>query len=160
MIRRFSKGKNILPVVMILLALNTGAQQVYNFSAQDAIAYANKNNVQIKNALLDYKIQEQTNRNLTSAAYPQLDASLATTYYPYVPVQSFPNFIAAATYGVLVQEGVKNGSGNNIVAPNDFGFVSAAFGTKWNASGSVSLSQILFDGQVFVGLQARKTSQR
>ncbi|MGL1530652.1 TolC family protein, partial [Vibrio parahaemolyticus] len=34
----------------------------------------------------------------------------------------------------------------------------AQFGTKYNASAGVSLQQLLFDGQVFVGLQARKAS--
>lgn len=128
------------------------------FSIQQCIDYARKNNVQVKNALLDLKIQEQTNRNVTSAALPQLNGSVGTTYYPKVPVQVFPNFIAAATYGVLEQEGVKNGSGQPIKSPADFGFVSAAFGTKWNASAGVTLSQVLFDGQVFVGLQAREAS--
>ena len=36
--------------------------------------------------------------------------------------------------------------------------IAAQFGTKWNANASASLSQIIFDGQVFVGLQARKTA--
>ena len=114
--------------------------------------------MQVKNAILDLKIQEQTNRGITAAAYPQIKGSLSTTYYPNVAVQTFPNFIAAATYGVLEQEGVKNGNGEPIKSPDDFGFIEAAFGTKWNGSGGVSLSQILFDGQVFVGLQARQTS--
>lgn len=130
----------------------------HEFTAQQCVEYATKNNLQIKNALLDYKIQEQTNRNITSAAYPQLSANFGTTYYPNVAVQSFPNFIAAGTYGVLAAEGVKNGNGETIVPPGDFGFIQAQFGTKWTASGGVSLSQILFDGQVFVGLQARQTA--
>jgi len=130
----------------------------HEFTAQQCVEYAAKNNLQIKNAMLDYKIQEQTNRNITSAAYPQLAANFGTTYYPNVAVQSFPNFIAAGTYGVLAAEGVKNGNGETIVPPGDFGFIQAQFGTKWTASGGVSLSQILFDGQVFVGLQARQTA--
>lgn len=130
----------------------------HEFSIQQCVAYAGKNNIQIKNALLGIQIQEQINRGVTSAALPQINGNLGTNYYPNVAVQSFPNFISAATYGVLVQEGVKNGSGNPIVSPTDFGFVQAQFGTKYNANGSVSLSQILFDGQVFVGLQARATS--
>jgi outer membrane protein len=129
----------------------------YEFSVQQCIDYGLKNNVQVKNALLDYNIQEQTNKNVTAAAYPQISASAATTYYPNVSVQTFPNFIAAATYGVLEQEGVKDGSGNPIKSPGDFGFIHAAFGTKWNGNAGVSLSQILFDGEVFVGLQARQT---
>jgi outer membrane protein TolC len=128
------------------------------FSIQQCVEYARKHNVQVKNALLDYQIQQQTNRQITSAAYPQLNGSLGTTYYPNVPVQVFPNFIAMATYGVLENEGVKDGNGVPIKSPSDFGFIQAAFGTKWSATGSVSLSQVLFDGQVFVGLQARQAS--
>lgn len=137
---------------------NSSGPQVYTFSVKDAVAFAEKNNVQIRNALIDYQIQEQTNRNITSAAYPQLSASAQTTYYPNIPVQTFPNFIAQATYGVLQQEGVKNGAGQPITSPGDFGLITAGFGTKWNANGAVNFSQILFDGQVFVGLQARRTS--
>ena len=148
-------------LLIIKLQAQPGQQAVavkHEFSIQQCIDYCTKNNLQVKNALLDVQIQEQTNKNITAAAYPQINGSLGTTFYPNVAVQSFPNFIAAATYGVLAQEGVKDGNGNTIVSPSDFGYVQAAFGTKWNASGGVTLSQILFDGQVFVGLQARQTS--
>lgn len=158
------KKRAIAAAVIALLALfysKVKAQQppvVHAFSIQQCIDYAHNHNVQVKNALLDYQIQVQTNRGITAAAYPQLNATASTTFYPKVPVQIFPNFIAAATYGVLQQEGVKNGAGQPIVSPGDFGYVAASFGTKWAANGGVSFSQILFDGQVFVGLQARKAS--
>jgi outer membrane protein TolC len=42
--------------------------------------------------------------------------------------------------------------------PTSFGNIAAQFGTKFNATAAVSLQQLLFDGQVFIGLQARKTS--
>ena len=42
--------------------------------------------------------------------------------------------------------------------PPDFGFISAQFGTRYSANAAVSLNQILFDGQVFVGLQARRAA--
>lgn len=136
----------------------TTAPEKHEFSIQQCVDYGTANNLQVKNALLDVQIQEQTNKNITAQALPQINGSFGSTFYPNVAVQSFPNFIAAATYGVLAQEGVKDGNGNTIVSPTDFGFVQAAFGTKWNASAGVTLTQILFDGQVFVGLQARKTS--
>src|SRR6266542_3993502 len=139
-------------------AQNQQAAAKHEFSIGQCIEYGLKNNVQVKNAILDLKIQEQTNKSITASAYPQINGSIGSTYYPNVTVQSFPNFIAAATYGVLEQEGVKDKNGNPIKSPDDFGFIQAAFGTKWNASAGVSLSQILFDGQVFVGLQARQTS--
>ena len=129
---------------------------LHHFSVQECVTYAENNNVQVKNALLDYQIQEQVNRNVKSAAFPQINGSLGTTYNPNLAVQSFPNFIAAATYGVLVDQGVKDGSGNPIVAPDDFGFIQAAFGSRWNANAGITLSQILFDGQLFIALQAQK----
>ncbi|RYD99121.1 MAG: TolC family protein, partial [Sphingobacteriales bacterium] len=48
--------------------------------------------------------------------------------------------------------------GNTIMMPTDVGFIEAAFGTKWQNSFGVSLQQLLFEGQVFVGLQARRAS--
>jgi len=130
----------------------------HEFTIQQAIDYAKKNNVNVKNALLDVKYQEQVNREVTSNAYPHINANLGTTYNPNVATQVLPNFISPATYQVLVDEGVKDGNGNPIVMPNDFGFIAAQFGTKFSAAAAISLSQILFDGQVFVGLQARSAT--
>ena len=127
----------------------------HEMSVQQAVDYARKNNVQVKNALLDVELQQQVNREVTSNAYPRLNGSIGTTYNPNVATQVIPNFISPATYQVLVDEGVKDGQGNPIVMPSDFGFIPAQFGTKWSATAGLSLSQILFDGQVFVGLQAR-----
>src|SRR6478735_2301858 len=93
----------------------------HEFTALQCVEYASKNNEQVKNAMLDVQVQEQVNRNITGMAYPQLNANFGTTYFPNVAVQSFPNFIAAGTYGVLAAEGVKNGSGQTIVPPSDFG---------------------------------------
>jgi outer membrane protein len=134
------------------------AQQKHALSASQAVEYANLNSVQVKNALIAIQLQEQTNREITAMALPNITGSLDVNYYPKVAVQSFPNFIAAATYGVLTDEGVKDGNGNPIIAPGDFGFIQAQFGTKWNSTVGVSLSQILFDGQIFIGLQARKAA--
>lgn len=130
----------------------------YAFTVLQAIDYAAKNNAQVKNALLDVQLQHQVNREFTSAAFPHINASIGTTYNPNVATQVIPNFISPATYQVLVDEGVKDGNGNPIQMPTDFGFIAAQFGSKYNASAGVTLNQLLFDGQVFVGLQARTTA--
>lgn len=158
-----SISKVILAVILTGgITVRTGAQVItesnHAFTAKQAVEYAMKNSVQVKNALLDVQIQAQTNREITSAAFPQLNANSSATYNPNIAVQAFPNFIAMATYQVLQQEGVKKGNGDDIVPPADFGLIEAQFGTKYQASIGADLSQILFDGQVFVGLQARKTS--
>lgn len=130
------------------------------FTAREAVDYALNNSVQVKNALLDIENQRQVNKEITAAALPHLTASGNITYNPNVATQSFPNFIAAGTYGVLVQNNVKDGNGNPIVAPTDYGIIQAQFGSKYLWSGGVDLNQILFDGQVFVGLQARRAAIR
>lgn len=147
----------LLPAAAWSQRADSSAPARHEFSIQQTIDYAHKNNTQVKNALLDLQMQQQVNREVTARAYPSLNGSLGTTYNPNVATQVIPNFIGPATYQVLVNEGVKNGSGNPIVMPADFGLIAAQFGTKFNASAGLSLSQILFDGQVFVGLQARKS---
>ena len=147
-------------VIFLILgfAFQAGAQKRHEFSAQEAMDFARKNNMQIKNALLGVQIQSEINREVTSNALPQVTGNVGLLYNPNVMVQRFPNFIAAATYGVLTNEGVKDGSGNAIVMPSDFGYIEAAFGSKFTNSAGVELQQLLFEGQVFVGLQARRTS--
>ena len=137
---------------------NVNAQKTNEFTVQQAVDYALKNAVQVRNALIDLKIQQQTNREITASAFPQISGTVSTNYFPNVAVQSFPNFIAAGTYGVLEKEGVKDGNGNAILSPNDFGLIQAQFGTKYTANAGLDISQLLFDGQVFVGLQARKAA--
>lgn len=148
----------LFPMLAIAQAKDTLKDTKHEFTIQQAVDYAKKNNVQVKNALLDVQMQAQVNREVTSNAYPHINASLGTTYNPNVATQVLPNFISPATYQVLIDEGVKNGSGNPIVMPGDFGFIAAQFGTKYSASAGITLSQILFDGQVFVGLQARSAT--
>lgn len=147
-----------LGIFMVLAYSTANAQERHAFSVKQAVEYATKNSAQVKNALIDIDLQLQQNREITAQALPNISGNVDVNYYPKVPVQSFPNFIAAATYGVLVDEGVKNGSGSPIVSPGDFGFIQAQFGTKYTGSVGVSLRQTLFDGQVFIGLQARKAS--
>ncbi len=160
-----SAGKICIKRVMVVLLLAfagvaSAQDSTYVMTVKDAVDYATKNSYQVKNALIGIDLQRQQNREITAAAYPQVTGSTSANYYPNVAVQSFPNFIAAAAYGVLIQEGVKTGTGDPIVAPADFGFVQAQFGTKYTANAGLDLSQLLFDGQVFVGLQARRTAMQ
>lgn len=148
------------PMLFILLLFGslTEAQQRHELSARQAVDYARKNNVQIKNALLDIQIQEQTNREVTASALPQINGSAGLNYFPNVAVQVLPNFFGPVIYGILTNEGVQNGTGQPIKSPSDFGYIQAQFGTKFNNSVGVNLSQLLFDGQVFIGLQARNAT--
>ncbi len=155
-----NRHKRLLVAAALIISSVATAQKTNEFSVKQTVDYGLKNAVQVKNALLDIKIQQQTNKELSGIAYPQLSASAGSTYFFDIPVQSIPNFIGPATYQVLVDEGVKDGSGNTIQMPNggNFGVIAAQFGTPWTANVGLDLSQILFDGQVFIGLKARKAA--
>lgn len=151
---------NSIALVVVLSSIMRPAlaQEKHALTVQQAVDYARKNSVQVKNMLLDVKLQEETNRQVTANAYPQLSGRLGTTYNPNIAVQSFPNFIAEGTYGVIAAENIRRGDGTVISKPEDLGLIQAQFGTKWIANAGFDLNQILFDGQVFVGLQARATT--
>jgi outer membrane protein TolC len=131
---------------------------VYTFSAKEAVDYALQNSVQVKNALLDIKAQEQMNKGITAAALPHLNASGSLSYNPNVAVQTIQDFISPAVYGVLTKNQVKDGNGQPIQAPGSYDYFSIGFGSKYSLNGGVDFNQLLFDGQVFVGLQARRAS--
>jgi outer membrane protein len=109
----------------------------YAFNIQQALAYAKANNVQVKNALLNVQAQKETNREITAAALPNIFGTGSVLNYLEIPVTLLPGEIAGQPAGT---------------------YVPVRFGTKYNSTVGIQLQQTLFDGQVFVGLQARKTS--
>lgn len=119
-----------------VMGQSTSAPERHEMSIQQAVDYAQEHNVQVKNALLDLQIQKQTNREVTGSAYPQISASGSMTYNYKLPVSLVPAEFFGGPPGT---------------------FQELAFGVKWNATGGVNVNQLLFDGQVFTGLQARKT---
>jgi outer membrane protein TolC len=83
------------------------------------------------------QIQQEVNRDVTSAALPNLSALITGNDYLVIPTSLLPGEIVGQPAGT---------------------FIPVQFGTKFNANAGLQLQQILFDGQVFVGLQARNTA--
>jgi outer membrane protein len=132
--------KKIILFLTVLIATATQAQEistVHAFSLADAVNYAQKNNVQVKNALLDIEAQIQTNREIASAALPTINSSVGGTDFLTIPTSLLPGQIFGGAPGT---------------------FIPVQFGTKFNANYGANFNQILFDGQVFIALQARATS--
>ncbi|RYG50248.1 MAG: hypothetical protein EOO01_11135, partial [Chitinophagaceae bacterium] len=72
----FKKAIPASAFIFMMLAGNLlFAQEVNRFSVSQAVDYAMQNAVPVKNALLDYKIQKEVNREVTSAALPNLSAN-------------------------------------------------------------------------------------
>lgn len=107
------------------------------FSIKECVDYAHKNNVQVRNALLNVQVQNQTNRDITAAALPTITGTISGNDYLTIPTSLLPGEIFGQPAGT---------------------YIPVQFGTKFNANAGVSLQQLLFDGQVFIGLKARATS--
>jgi outer membrane protein TolC len=126
-------------LLLVGVMLSASAQERYEFSAKDAVEYARKNNAQVKNALLDVLMQEQTNKEVTAGAYPKISTSLNGTGYIKLPTTLLPGEFFGQPAGT---------------------HIPVKFGTNFNESAGVNLQQLLFDGQVFIGLQARNATMQ
>jgi len=161
MLRNNLSKSFLIAITAIIIAYNVDAQTINKFSAQQTVDYGLKNAIQVKNALLDIKNQEQVNREVTSQALPQINASGGLTHYYNIPVQPIPDFISPEFYTILENNHVQNGTtGQPITDPNHgiYPDLQFSFTLPWTSNAAVTLNQILFDGQVFVGLKARKSA--
>ena len=126
-----------MTVLFASLAQAQEQKRVHAFSLADAVTYAQKNNVQVKNALLDIDAQIQTNREIAAAALPNISTNLSGTNFLTIPTSLLPGQIFGGAPGT---------------------FIPVQFGTKYNSTYGANFNQLLFDGQVFIALQARATS--
>jgi len=154
--RYLTKTILIAFVLLNLIQINTWAQQVYGITAKDAVDIAFKNVNDLKNAKLDYKIAEARNKEITGLALPQVSGSLQGNHYLSLPIIQFPDATESFIYQVLKDNGVKDGSGNPINKTVDPTVRNVSFFTPWNVNAGLAVNQLLFEPQVFVGLQARK----
>jgi outer membrane protein len=144
-------------VFLLTVFSSLQAQEVYQLNITQAVEMGTKNSIELKNLSLDYNIQEQKNKEITSTIYPTIAATGGITYYTNVPQIQFPSS-DQAIYNVLNKEGVKDQNGNVISTGNaSFSVNNVSFIQPWNTQLGFSVNQLLFQADVFVGLQARKT---
>ena len=150
------RPKHILVLlVMVLTILSTvSAQTKYELTVKDAVDLAYVNVVELKNAQVDYRIQEAQNREIYGRALPQISASLGSQYYVKLPQILFPNAAEAGIYDVLIRESLLP-QGTKVPAPT---LQAISFQQPWNLNVGATLQQLLFQPDVFVGLQARQAA--
>jgi outer membrane protein len=118
-------------------AQTANTQVRYELSAAQAVDFARKNSVEVMNALLNIKKQQYENRAITSAALPQVKGTLNVTKYIDLPTSLIPAEFFGGPAGT---------------------FIPVQFGTEYNGTYGFTIDQLLFDGQIFVGLQARRAA--
>lgn len=107
----------------------------YNLSLQEALNYAYQNQVDVKNAQIDVEISRNKVKETVAIGLPQVNGTASLQRFLDIPTQLVPAQFFNPNAG-----------------PNDFAPVK--FGTNYNLSYGVEASQLLFDGNYLLGLQA------
>ncbi|MCF1715873.1 TolC family protein [Flavihumibacter sp. RY-1] len=129
-----------LLLILISSSLDSYAQEgrkTEALSIQEAVAYAKQHSYQVKKVLEDIRIQQQVNREVTASALPQVNGSFNLIDNIKLPVSLVPGEFFGGAPGT---------------------FIPVQFGVQYSSTTGAELNQILFDGQVFVGLQARNAA--
>ncbi len=144
-------------LLSIVLFISTIAIAQKNMSLQDCIQYTIANQNKIKSALLDEKIQAEKNRQLYSAVYPTVSVSGNIAYMPIVSKSrsradlfDFSGIYAAFN---------PNAFNPNYVAPAKKEYNELQFALPLNAQLTLQATQIIFNSDVLVALQARQTME-
>jgi outer membrane protein len=135
--RSFRISLFFLAVITTTLLRAQSQEQKTEFSLQEAIDYALAHNQNQQNAVLDVENAKLRNKEFTGIGLPQINASGDVKDYLTIPTSLIP---------------AKAFDPN---APSDQ-YLPVKFGTKYNASLGLSVSQILFNTDYLVGLQAAK----
>ncbi len=145
--------KTILTIVgLLLINLTMLGQEAIQFSLEDAIKHSLVYNTTIKNALTDIEIARKKINETTAIGLPQVNAKLSNTNYLNIATTLMPDFISPAIFAVN-----EDNFGLTPTTPQgDPQFFPVSFGTKYNASAEITVSQLIFNGSYLVGLQAAK----
>ena len=133
--------KQKILLLISVFSLTANAQNLekknFEFSLQQSIEYALKNNYKSINAARDIESSVQKKRETTSIGLPQINGG----------VDFLHNF-------VLQQQGISGNAFNPLGSPDDVATI--AFGTKNTMIARATLTQLIFDGSYIVALQASK----
>jgi outer membrane protein len=149
--------------IALLPLFNLQAQTTHQLTAAQAGELAIKNVIDVKNANIDYQLQVAKNEEVTGSARPQVSGSAQLTHYLKLPQIQIPNTTDFNIYNILIREGIlkDNGAGAPVKITTNNGAIglnNLSFVAPWNTSASVQVQQLLFQPDVLVGLQARKSA--
>ncbi len=142
---------------MLLLALcgRVLAQdkEIKVFSLKEAQDYAVTNSYSTRNAAIDLDLAKKKIWETTAIGLPQVNGSVQYQDYLDIPTTLLPDFITPAVVAVN-----QNLFGLSPTSPlPETQFFPAQFGTQHNLSVGGTVSQLIFNGQYLVGLQASRT---
>ncbi|MDB5024368.1 MAG: transporter [Mucilaginibacter sp.] len=128
---------------IVSLAFSSYAQQAapttklpYNFTVQDCVNYAYEHQDSVVNANLDIKSAAYRVKETVGQGLPQISGTAGFQDYLKIPTTLLPGEIFGQPAGT---------------------FIPVKFGVKYQSNFGVNASQIIFDPDYLIGLQARTT---
>ncbi|TAH43273.1 MAG: TolC family protein [Bacteroidetes bacterium] len=131
--------KTTILLLISLVSSNLMAQtrdSVFRLTIKQAIAYALENQKDVQNAKLDAEISNAQVKEILGIGLPQLNSSFDVKDYEELPTSLIPGEFFGGDPGT---------------------FIPLKFGTRWNATASISASQLIFDPTYLIGVKATKT---
>lgn len=146
--------KNFIALLLSLfIGSSIAGQEVKEFSLKEAKSFALENNYDIKNAKTDVAIARKRVNETLATGLPQINGSISNNNYINIPTTLLPDFITPTIFQVNEQYfGL-----TPVQDPGPTQFFPAQFGTKYNATASISASQLIFSGEYIIGVKAAQT---
>ena len=138
-----------LTFLLCILPLLSEAQSA--FTLKECIDYALENNDQLKIQAYEKDIAKGTIGETTALGLPQVNATAGFQDNLEIQTSFIQDFISPATYSILFDEGLLEE--RDLGPPASF---PAQFGTPVTGNAGISVSQLIFNGSYFVGLQAAR----
>lgn len=158
------KNDRILLLAAMILGgtLLSFAQEPEKLSLNEAKNMALKNNTNILNSKLDLKIAQKKIWEITAQGLPHINVKSTYQHLFVIPTLNFPSTKLSNTSvpldystGLGTVSKLQLSTGENIYLNNVSG-APIQLGVSNNISTDISVSQLIFSGAYFVGLQARK----
>ena len=129
--------------ISILFAAKSFAQQTdtasYAFSVKQCVDYAIDHNTGMQNVILDQQAATDKVKEILGIGLPQINGTITTQDYLDIPTSFIPGeFFPGGQPGT---------------------YIPVKFGTKFSSTAGFSASQLVFNGDYFVGVKAAKTYQ-
>lgn len=148
---------NIVTALALLIAPILSAQTTHEFTLAEAQQHAVQNSYAVQNARFDAEAARRQVQETVSIGLPQVNGTVDYQNYIDIPTQvapadafGFPAYLTDFLVGVSQDTGVPlNAPEADPNAISEF-----QFGAAQTATAGVSVSQLIFDGSYFVGLQA------
>ena len=130
-----------------------GQEAATDYSLEECIQYALKNNKTLQNARFDEYIAAASVKEILSSGYPQINGSGDLQYFASLPTSILPGIFNPQVDPVTGQPIVDPETGQPV--PGDP--LEVRFGFPWQSTLGIQVNQLIADGTFFIGLKAART---